>query len=139
MKNQNWLIDNQSRCQSLSLPILDLPDKPYRLYRFLTEIEDIIDNEPDDVRKVQQIIPKVRKLLTSSYWLSLEFIPPKLEEGWSVNLLYDDYDFPLALFISNFLTSFYCYFCYYWNLLKVLINQLLPYHQTTRKTITIEI
>lgn len=97
MNNQNWLINHQGECQNLALPILDLPDKPYRLYRFLTEIEDIMENVPDDVAKIEQIIPKVRKLLNSSYWLSLEFLSPEPEQGWSVNLLYDDYGFPLTI------------------------------------------
>jgi predicted metal-dependent enzyme (double-stranded beta helix superfamily) len=97
MNNQNWLVDNQGNCHQLSLPTLELPEQPYRLYRFLSEIEDLINNTPDNQAKIEQIIPRVRKLLTSSYWLALEFTPPEPEIGWSVNFLYDDYGFPLTI------------------------------------------
>ncbi len=95
--NKNWLVNNEGQCLELSLPMLDLPEKPYRLYRFLTELEDILENVTDDLTRINLIIPKVRKLLNSSYWLSLEFIPPQPKPGWSVRFLYEDYEFPLTV------------------------------------------
>jgi predicted metal-dependent enzyme (double-stranded beta helix superfamily) len=45
---------------------LALPEKPYRLYQFLTELEDILDHNhiTDDCLRIQAIVPLVRKLLT---------------------------------------------------------------------------
>lgn len=99
MTNQNshWLVTNRGECLPLSIEKLDLPEKPYRLYRFLTELEDILEKVTDDVSRINLIVPKVRKLLNSSYWLSLEFITPETPPGWSVNFLYEDYEFPLTI------------------------------------------
>jgi predicted metal-dependent enzyme (double-stranded beta helix superfamily) len=76
---------------------LALPEKPYRLYRFLTEVEDILDRITSDCDRIQAIMPLVRKLLASSYWLQMEFSEPPIDPGWSVQFLYDEYEFPLTV------------------------------------------
>ena len=43
---------------------LEQSPNPYRLYRFLTDLEDIITNETQESIIVRKLIPKVRRLLT---------------------------------------------------------------------------
>lgn len=99
LENQNWIVNEQGKCQALNLENLDIStlEKPYRLYRFLTEIEDIISLVNDDYQRLIKIIPLVRKLLTSSYWLQLEFDYPPKNPGWSVRFLYQEQDFLLTV------------------------------------------
>ncbi|MEB3180409.1 MAG: cupin [Nostocaceae cyanobacterium] len=94
---QNWLVTDGGDCVVLNLEELALPEKPYRLYRFLTELEDILDTITDDGDRLQTIAPLVRKLLASSYWLQMEFTEPPTDPGWSVQFLYDEYEFPLTV------------------------------------------
>jgi predicted metal-dependent enzyme (double-stranded beta helix superfamily) len=81
VESQDWLVTESGECIALTLNELTLPQKPYRLYRFLTEIEDILDTVVDDCERIQTIAPLVRKLLTSSYWLQMEFIDPPCNPG----------------------------------------------------------
>ncbi len=76
MTNSNWLVTDDGTCQSFGTIETEPPERTYRLYRFLTELEDILDTEPDDAARVQAIIPLVRKLLISSYWLQMEHDSP---------------------------------------------------------------
>ena len=68
-----------------------------RLYRFLTEVEDVLHAEADDQLRLDQIRPLVRHLLNHSAWLQYEFKPPNPKTGWSVNMLYDEPGFPLTV------------------------------------------
>lgn len=95
--SQDWLVQADGRCTALDLPDLAIPEMPYRLYRFLTDVEDILAAEPDDVRRIEAIAPRVRKLLNSSYWLQFEFVQPQPTPGWSVRFLFQDHDFPLTV------------------------------------------
>ncbi|NHC37402.1 cupin [Scytonema millei VB511283] len=97
VESQDWLVTENGECIALTLDELQSPVKPYRLYRFLTQLEDILDTVADDRSRIEAIAPLVRKLLTSSYWLQMEFIDPPLDPGWSVRFLYEDRDFPLTV------------------------------------------
>ncbi len=93
----NWLVDQQSNCHPLPVTELEIPDSPYRLYRFLTEMEDILESIADDTQRIQAIAPLVRKLLSSSYWLQMEYNQPKPDPGWAVRFLYREQQFPLTV------------------------------------------
>ncbi len=97
VESQDWLLTEDGNCVALTLNELELPEKPYRLYRFLSELEDILDTVEDDHERIRAIAPLVRKLLTSSYWLQTAFTDPPLDPGWSVQFLYDEYEFPLTI------------------------------------------
>ncbi|NEP15926.1 MAG: cupin [Leptolyngbya sp. SIO4C1] len=97
MSDQNWLVTDDGDCFSFESADLVLTEQPYRLYRFLSELEDILAAAPDDRQRILQIVPLVRQLLTSSYWLQLEFDPPSAKTGWSVRFLYREYEFPLTV------------------------------------------
>jgi len=71
--------------------------EPYRLYRFLTHLEDILLTTSDDYHRLLLIQPLVRRLLTSSYWLQMEFTSPPVDPGWSVRFLYQEHQFPITI------------------------------------------
>jgi len=101
---QDWLVTNASQC----IPFVSLREDPqensftkypfpYRLYRFLSDVEDIIWQEPDDRLRLQKICPLVRRLLNDSEWILTSFGLPDRETGWSVQMIYDEPDFALTV------------------------------------------
>ncbi|MEA5574624.1 cupin [Calothrix sp. UHCC 0171] len=99
MVTQDWLVTDDGKCQPWeeSADNLELSTRKYRLYRFLTDIEDILYKFNSDRDRLQAICPLVRQLLTSSEWLQGEYLEPDPETGWSVLTLYDEPDFPLTV------------------------------------------
>ncbi|MDV3351056.1 cupin [Leptolyngbyaceae cyanobacterium CCMR0082] len=98
MTNHNWLITDDGQPTTFgSTDNVQPPKRVYRLYRFLTDLEDILADEKDDSIRIQKIVPLVRKLLTSSYWLQMEYDAPSPKTGWSVKFLYREYEFPLTV------------------------------------------
>jgi predicted metal-dependent enzyme (double-stranded beta helix superfamily) len=97
MTHQNWLISDDGSHSSFGDPEITEPGQIYRLYRFLTELEDILETFHDDISRIEAITPLVRKLLVSSYWLQMEYKQPSPKTGWSVNFLYKEYEFPLTV------------------------------------------
>ena len=96
--NLDWLVSDNGQCQPCETAThTPNSDRPYRLYRFLTDLEDILCNVTDDTQRLQLICPLVRLLLNSSEWLQYEYEPPNPETGWSVTTLYDEPDFPLTV------------------------------------------
>jgi predicted metal-dependent enzyme (double-stranded beta helix superfamily) len=73
------------------------PDRPYRLYRFLTEVEDILLTIDDAEIQLVQIIPLVQQLLEQSPWFYFNPLTPDPATGWAVETLYDEPEFPLTL------------------------------------------
>ncbi|MEO1351763.1 MAG: cupin [Cyanobacteria bacterium J06635_15] len=98
MENQNWIVDENGCYEAFDDPKAEAAsEQVYRLYRFLTELEDLLAAIPDNGDRIRAIAPRVRKLLTSSYWLQMEYTQPKPEQGWSVKFLYREYQFPLTV------------------------------------------
>jgi predicted metal-dependent enzyme (double-stranded beta helix superfamily) len=98
MAGLDWLVMNDGQCQACqegSQPE-DLA-QPYRLYRFLTDLEDVLARITDDQLRLQTIAPLVRQLLTSSSWLQVAPLQPDPETGWEVLMLYDEPFFPLTV------------------------------------------
>lgn len=97
MANRNLLVTDDGTVQGLEVPELPEPAQTYRLYRFLTELEDLLAAEPEDVQRLMAIAPRVRQLLISSYWLQMEYKEPDPNTGWGVKFLYREYQFPLTV------------------------------------------
>jgi len=103
---QDFLILDGGQCQAL-FPDPFIPTlNPYRLYRFLTHLEDVLAQETDDALRLQQIIPLVRSLLTSSTWLQMEYQLPSPQTGWSVKMLYREPEFPLTVQMVSWLPGY---------------------------------
>ncbi|AFY95706.1 hypothetical protein [Chamaesiphon minutus] len=98
MLDRDWLVTDAGLCVPCETDAREnWGDRPYRLYRFLTDIEDIVDRESDDLLRLQRICPLVRRLLNSCEWLQLNFLSPDPETGWSVQTLYDEPDFLITI------------------------------------------
>ncbi|MEB3213472.1 MAG: cupin [Leptolyngbyaceae bacterium] len=94
---QDYLVLDDSSCKGFIPEAIESPAEPYRLYRFLTDLEDILTDEPDDAKRIQRIAPLVRLLLTSSEWLQFEYVDPSPQTGWGVKMLYREPSFPLTV------------------------------------------
>jgi predicted metal-dependent enzyme (double-stranded beta helix superfamily) len=99
MTQQAWLVDERGDCtpllaQSIAPTAVDVP---YRLYRFLTDLEDVLRSTRDPLHQLQQITPLVRRLLDEADWLTVMPIAPNPETGWEVVTLYDEPMFPLTV------------------------------------------
>ncbi len=92
----DWWVSNGGDCHPLATAPTQVP-QPYRLYRFLSDLDDVLAHEPDDYERLRQICPRVRDLLTAATWLQLNFTQPAPQPGWSVTLLYSEPDFPLTI------------------------------------------
>lgn len=99
MVSQDWLVTEEGKCEAWEelADDLELSTGQYRLYRFLTDLEDILYKFQSDRQRLQAICPLVRRLLTSSEWLQGEYLEPDPQTGWSVLTLYDEPDFPLTV------------------------------------------
>ncbi|MEA5513574.1 cupin [Nodularia sp. UHCC 0506] len=99
MLSQDCLVTDDGKWETWeqSPDNLELLTSQYRLYRFLTDLEDILEQFQSDRLRLQAIFPLVRRLLTSSEWLQGEYLEPNPETGWSVLTLYDEPDFPLTV------------------------------------------
>jgi predicted metal-dependent enzyme (double-stranded beta helix superfamily) len=105
--HQNWLVGEDGHLQPLEVEAFPRPDfnidSPYRLYRFLTELEDILAATTDDRKRLEAIAPRARHLLLSSYWLQLDYTEPPPDPGWAVRFLYREYQFPLTVQMVSWL------------------------------------
>lgn len=96
MPYQDLLIQDNGQITSHDIqPDSDTP--PYRLYRFLTDIEDILTTTTDNEAILHAVRPLVRRLLTQSVWLQWQYTDPDPDTDWSVSMLYDEPGFPLTL------------------------------------------
>jgi predicted metal-dependent enzyme (double-stranded beta helix superfamily) len=98
----DWLVNTKGECAQISSPSLSA-DGSYRLYRFLTDLEDILNTTNDDRLIIQAICPLVRRLLISSPWIQLSGLEPDPDLGWAVQTLYDEPDFPLTVQLVSWL------------------------------------
>ncbi len=97
MTNHNWLVTDDGHYRTFGDTNIAEPAEYYRLYRFLTDLEDILKVTHDDVTRLEAITPLVRTLLISSFWLQMEYDPPHPKTGWSVRFLYQEHDFPITI------------------------------------------
>jgi predicted metal-dependent enzyme (double-stranded beta helix superfamily) len=97
MTNHNWLVTDDGQCREFGNAEIAEPAEYYRLYRFLTDLEDLLKVTHDDVARLEAITPLVRTLLISSFWLQMEYDPPNPKTGWSVRFLYQEHEFPITI------------------------------------------
>jgi predicted metal-dependent enzyme (double-stranded beta helix superfamily) len=98
MTEQNWFVDNSGLIEKVGIGAeIETEGQPYRLYRFLTELEDVLNQTADDALRLQAFVPLVRKLLSHADWLQIIPLEPDPETGWAVSMLYDEPFFPLTI------------------------------------------
>jgi predicted metal-dependent enzyme (double-stranded beta helix superfamily) len=97
MESSDWLVTDNGDCLGCKVQESETSTGYYRLYRFLTDVEDVLETIKDDRQRLEKIRPLVRRLLTSSDWLQGEYREPNPDTGWSVLMLYDEPKFPLTV------------------------------------------
>ncbi|MEM1392549.1 MAG: cupin domain-containing protein [Cyanobacteria bacterium P01_A01_bin.80] len=98
MEGKDWLVTSDGKYQACkSARTWDLITENYRLYRFLTELEDILKKELDENDYLAEIRQLVRRLLINSYWIKTQHPKPDTKTGTSVKLLYDELGFPFTV------------------------------------------
>ncbi|MFN6536660.1 MAG: cupin [Nostoc sp. EkiNYC01] len=98
MKGRDWLVTGDGQYQACkSVRAWDLLRDNYRVYRFLTEVEDVLNSVEDESSCLPEIRMLVRRLFVNSYWVRSQHLEPSLKTGTSVLLLYDELGFPLTV------------------------------------------
>jgi len=98
MQGRDWLLTGDGQYQVCkSARSWDLLQENYRLYRFLTEMEDVLNGVSDESSRLPEIRMLVRRLIVNSYWVRSQYLEPSPTTGTSVVLLYDELGFPLTV------------------------------------------
>lgn len=98
MQGRDWLLTGDGQYQACkSARSWNLLQENYRLYRFLTEIEDVLNGVDDESIRLPEIRMLVRRLIVNSYWVLSQYLEPSPTTGTSVLLLYDELGFPLTV------------------------------------------
>ncbi len=80
----------------------DLLRTPYRFHRFLTEMEDVLEDAIDETACLSQLRLLVRRLITNSYWVQTQYVEPNPDTGSGVIMLYDEIGYPLTVQIATY-------------------------------------
>ena len=102
MKTADWLVKKDGICcLCKSVREWDLLAEEYRLYRFLTEAEDItrlaaIEGR-DEETSLSGLRMLVRKLVLNCYTVKTRLPEPNHKTGVSVVMLYDELGFPMTI------------------------------------------
>ncbi|AKG22367.1 cysteine dioxygenase family protein [Calothrix sp. 336/3] len=98
MQSQDYLLTGNGKYQTCQKPReWNLLRENYRLYRFLTELEDILKDATDESLHLAEIRMLVRRLIVNSYWVRSQYPEPCQQTGTSVLLLYDELGFPFTI------------------------------------------
>ncbi|MDJ0649343.1 MAG: cupin [Xenococcaceae cyanobacterium MO_188.B19] len=102
MKTADWLVKEDGVCLLCkSVREWDLLAEEYRLYRFLTEVEDNIrlaaNEERDEETSLSGLRMLVRKLILNCYTVKTRLPEPNQETGISVVILHDEVGFPMTI------------------------------------------
>ncbi len=102
MKTADWLVKEDGVCRLCkSVREWDLLAEEYRLYRFLTEVEDIMRLAAaegiDEENSLSGIRMIVRKLILNCYTVKTRLPEPNPKTGISVVMLHDEVGFPMTI------------------------------------------
>lgn len=104
MKNRDFLVTGDGQLQVCKPPReWDLLRDPYRLHRFLTEVEDVLEKALDEADCLPDLRLLVRRLVMNCYWVHTQEPEPDSQNGTSVRMLYDELGFPLTVQTVTFL------------------------------------
>lgn len=102
MKPADWLVKEDGICcLCQSVREWDLLAEEYRLYRFLTEAEDLtrlaIAEGIDEESSLSGLRMLVRKLVLNCYTVKTRLPEPNQKTGVSIVMLYDELGFPMTI------------------------------------------
>ncbi|MGL4622661.1 cupin [Chroococcidiopsis sp.] len=98
MKHRDFLVTGDGQYQ-VCKPYRewDLLRETYRLHRFLTEVEDVLDRATDENQCLPELRLLVRRLVVNSYWIHVQHPEPCPKTGNATTLLYDEIGYPLTV------------------------------------------
>lgn len=100
----DWMVAEDGRCQACPMPReWDLLETPYRFYRFLAEVEDVLKqattaHQCDCLPALRRL---VRKLVLNSYWLQTRRPEPSQNAEIAILNLYDEIGYPLTVQVET--------------------------------------
>ncbi|MGP1387739.1 MAG: cupin [Thainema sp.] len=103
-KGKDWLVTETGQCQPCpTAREWDLLETPYRFHRFLTEVEDTLnqattEHQCDCFPELRRL---VRKLVLNSYWLHTQRPEPSPGTGTAILNLYDEIGYPLTVQVET--------------------------------------
>ena len=104
MLHQDWLVTEEGQCLSFPSPRqwdLLAQTTQYRLHRFLTELDDVLNQAEMSGETEAEYLPNlrrlVRKLLLNVYWINKAIPTPSEKTGTEISLLYDEPGYSLTL------------------------------------------
>ncbi|MGF1568549.1 MAG: cupin [Nodosilinea sp.] len=103
---KDWMVSANGQCQAC-LPPKDwhLLETPYHFHRFLTEVEDVLNQAPneDQLACLPDLRRLVRKLVLNSYWLRTRRPERSPLVATAILNLYDEIGYPLTVQIETLL------------------------------------
>lgn len=104
MNERDWLATKDGQCiPCKSSREWDLLRENYRLYRFLTEVEDTVNEGETEETFLPKLRKLVRQLILNSYWIKTRKPESNSITGTSILLLYEELGFPLTIQIEEML------------------------------------
>ncbi|MBD2137835.1 cupin [Anabaena sp. FACHB-1237] len=98
MDGKDYILHKDGNYQCCPSPrIWNLLHDNYRFYRFLTDVEDVLNAVDDELIFLPKIQNLVRKLILNCYWIQTQFVEHDITTENSVLLLYDELGFPLTV------------------------------------------
>lgn len=92
------MITDDGRCQACSTPReWNLLETPYRFHRFLTQVEDVLNEVPNEDDFLPKIRYLVRKLALNSYWVQTQHPDLGGLKTVAIETLYDEIGYPLTV------------------------------------------
>ena len=80
--------------------------KPYRLYRLLSDLDDMVEAIKDDRQRLQVALMLTRRFLDASPWVADTLPMPDEEKGWAVHTMYREPNYPFAIQTVSWLPGF---------------------------------
>lgn len=98
MEGRDFLATNDGSYQVFQPPReWNLLRNSYYFHRFLTEVEDAIENVEEESIALPKLRLLVRQLIVNSYWIRTQAPEPSHKTGISTRLLYDEIGYPLTV------------------------------------------
>jgi predicted metal-dependent enzyme (double-stranded beta helix superfamily) len=71
--------------------------RPYRLYHFLSDLDDLVEAERSDRHRLRIAAVLLQRFLHQADWIGETFPIPDETSGWGVHTLYDEPGYPFTV------------------------------------------
>lgn len=105
---------------------------PYRFYRFLSDLDDMVENIPDDLERVRIGSVLFKRFLSQADWITKVLPVPDPETRSTAKVLYDEPGYPFAVQIMAWLPQDSPVHCHAnWSLVAFLGGEMAGYEENT--------